>query len=63
MRATSIAAGSLLAATQALATVAPRQPYAYPAQPRYKRAGDECTTAAKIAPKVLIISMVSFVYI
>ncbi|KAK6214255.1 hypothetical protein LQW54_004481 [Pestalotiopsis sp. IQ-011] len=57
MRATSIAAGSLLAATQALATVAPRQPYAHPAQPRYKRAGDECTTAAKIAPKVLIISM------
>jgi hypothetical protein len=59
MRATSIAASSLLVAGQALASVAPRQPYAHPTQSQHKQARDECaSTTEKIAPKVLIISMV-----
>ncbi|KAK9774367.1 putative Purine nucleoside permease [Seiridium cardinale] len=56
MRTSSIVASSLLVAGQALASVAPRQPYAYPAKPEFKRT-EGCTTAEKIAPKVLIISM------
>lgn len=58
MRTTSIVAGSVLVASQALASIAPRQPYAYPAKPGFKRGTDGCTTTAKIAPKILVISMV-----
>ncbi|KAH6653807.1 putative purine nucleoside permease [Truncatella angustata] len=57
MRTNSIIAGSLLVAGQALASVAPRQPYAYPAKPEFKRGDQGCTTAERIAPKILIISM------
>lgn len=59
MRATAFAIGSLVAASQVLASVAPRQPYAYPTKPEFKRGDQSCTPTDKITPKILIISMVS----